>query len=556
MKKKALIIACVIVALLVILVLVAPLFIDANSYKPKLETELSSALGRQVEIGNISLALWSGSVSVDSVSIADDPSFSHSPFLTAKKLSAGVSIWPLIFSKRLDVTSFTISDPQVVLLRAASGRWNYSTLGTKGAGSSESESSANVEQAPASSSSSSSAVTEVSVRKFNLSNGTVTVGAVGSSRTHNYQNVDLEASDLSYTTQFPFKLTASTPGGGRVKLDGKAGPINATDTSLTPVNASIGVENLDLAATGFIEPSSGVGGIVNFNGNLVSDGKQATSKGRAEATKIRLLANASPATVPINLDYAANYALQSNTGTLTDGQIHIGKAVANLAGTFDAAGTTPTVQMKMEGKAMPVPDLEGLLPAIGVKLPSGTSLETGTLDTTLVITGPVDKLLITGPVNLANAKLAGFNLKGKLGGLASFAGLGGGGSSSDTEIQTLSAMLRVDPTGTHFEKLNMVVPSFGAMTGNGSVSATGELDCHLVAKLPAGSMAGSVGSAVAQLTGQGAGGGIPFKVTGTTASPRFEPDFGGGAKGTTSKSNPASTASGILGGLLKKKKPQ
>jgi AsmA protein len=247
--------------------------------------------------------------------------------------------------------------------------------------------------------------------------------------------------------------------------------------------------------------------------------------------------------------------LKNSTGALTEGQIHIGKAVANLVGTFDAAGATPTVAMKMEGKGMPVPDLEGVFPAIGLKLPPGASLETGTLDTTLAINGPVDKLVITGPVNLANAKLAGFNLKGKLGALASFTGLGGG-SSSDTEIQTLSATLRVDPAGTHFENLNLVVPSFGAMTGNGNVAATGQLDCHLVAKLPTTGAAGGVGTALSQFTGGGAGGGIPFKVTGTTSSPRFEPDFGGAAKGTGSKSNAASTASGILGGLLKKKNPQ
>ena len=71
-----------------------------------------------------------------------------------------------------------------------------------------------------------------------------------------------------------------------------------------------------------------------------------------------------------------------------------------------------------------MPDLEGVLPAVGVTLPSGASLKTGTLDTTLAISGPVDKLTITGPVNLANAQLAGFNLKSKLGALGTAFRLG------------------------------------------------------------------------------------------------------------------------------------
>jgi len=547
-KRKAVIIVGVIVGLFILFALVVPLLIDANQYKPKLEDAISGALGRHVGIGNVSLSVWSASVSMDSISIADDPAFSHSPFLTAKRLSAGVSLWPLIFSKRLDVSSFSITDPQVVLLRSPSGRWNYSSLGAASGGTPKPQQGAAQSDPPASS----SAVTKISVEKLRISNGTVTVGMVGRAGVHTYQKVDLEASDLSYTTQFPFELTADTPGGGNLKLDGKAGPVNATDASMTPVNATIGVEGLDLQATGFIEPSSGVGGLVGFKGELVSNGEQMTSKGTAKAGGLELTPNSSPATVPINLDYATTYDLKSRTGTLTEGEVHIGKAVASLGGTFDASGNSPTVQMKMEGKGMPVPDLEGVLPSIGVNLPSGASLKTGTLDATLAITGPVDKLTIAGPVDLANAKLAGFDLKGKLGALASFTGLGGG-DSSNTEIQTLSAMLKVDAQGTHFQNLNLVVPSLAAVTGNGNVSSAKQLDCHLVAKLPQGSLGGAVGSALSGLAGGGAGGGIPFKITGTTSSPKFEPDFGRAGSNTAAKSNPSSEASNILGGLLKKK---
>ena len=77
--------------LLIIVIIALPLFIDANQFKPTLETDLATALGRKVSIGNINLSIFSGGVTVDDVSIADDPSFSSSPFLTAKELSVGVS---------------------------------------------------------------------------------------------------------------------------------------------------------------------------------------------------------------------------------------------------------------------------------------------------------------------------------------------------------------------------------------------------------------------------------------------------------------------------------
>ena len=80
-----------------------PFFIDANTFRPKLESELTDALGRQVKVGNLSLALWSGSVAADNISIADDPQFSKTPFVQAKSLKVGVELMPLIFSKTLNI---------------------------------------------------------------------------------------------------------------------------------------------------------------------------------------------------------------------------------------------------------------------------------------------------------------------------------------------------------------------------------------------------------------------------------------------------------------------
>jgi AsmA protein len=559
MGKKILIGVGIVVVVLILIALVLPMFIDANKFKPTLESDLSAALGRKVEIGNISLSIFSGGVSVDNVTIADDPAFSQSPFLTAKKLAVGVALMPLIFSKRLQVTSFTIDEPQVTLLHSATGKWNFSSLGASAANAQQKTAASN----PPPSGSSPGTGTSFAVEKLKLSNGTITVGRAGNTgaavKVKHYEDVDLNASDLSLATQFPFTLTAKTPGGGSVKVDGKAGPINSTDASMTPLSVTIGVENLDLAATGFIDPSSGLGGLVDFNAQANSDGHEMTSKGTAKASKIKLTANASPATVPINIDYATNYDLQKEAGTLTEGNVHIGKALAALGGAYDTAGETTTLHMKLDGKATPVPDLEGVLPAVGVKLPEGASLQTGTLDMTLAISGPVDKPVIEGPINLQNAKLAGFNLMGKLGAIAQFAGIGKGGSGSDTEIQSLTANLREDPEGTHLQNLVVVAPALGTITGDANVGPTGQLNCKMVAKLGgSASPMGAATSALSSFTGGGAkGGGIPFKITGTTSKPIFTPDFGGMTQGAAATpKNAASAAQGMLGGLLKKKKNQ
>jgi AsmA protein len=555
--KKVLIAVGIVVVVLILIVIALPFVIDVNRFKPTLETDLSNALGRKVAVGNIGLSVLSGGVTVDDVLIADDPRFSQSAFLQAKQLTAGVDLLPLIFSKKLQVRSFTVTEPQVSLLRSPNGTWNYSSLGKA------SSSSANTTGAPAAPAGGSAPPSEFSVDTLKISGGTIVIGTVGvHGKTQTYQDVDLNASNLSYTSQFPFKFSAETPRGGSISLDGKAGPINSEDTSLTALDAQIIVHKLDLAATGFVDPSAGLGGVVDFSGHISSDGHQASSAGTVQANQVKLVSGGRPSTVPVDFKYATEYDLKRQSGTLKTGDVRIGQAVAHLVGTYDMAGATTALQMKMTGASMSVSDLEDFLPAAGVTLPSGASLKGGSLDLSLSISGPIDKLVIAGPVDLANGKLAGFSLKSKLGALSSFGGLGGGGGGSDTEIQKLSADLHRDPSGTQANNLVVIVPSIGTITGTANISASGQLNCKMVAKLSAGNPAGAVMSGLSTLTGggkTGQSGGIPFTVTGTTSNPVFLPDVKGmagsmakGALGTAG--NTGQAASGALKGIFGGKK--
>jgi AsmA protein len=561
--KKILTILGVVIAILVVIVIVLPLFVNVNSFKPTLESDLSDTLGRKVEIGNIQLAILSGGVTVDNVSIADDPAFSKAPFLTAKQLSAGVHLFPLIFSKKLEVESFTITQPQVSLLRSTSGTWNFSSLGTSRARR-PSASTASRAGSGSSSSGSVASAPNATVGKLKISNGTIVVGTAGArGKTHTYSNVNFEAAELSRVSQFPFKLTAKVSGGGVIRLEGNAGPLNIGDISLTPFTAKLNAEHIDLGSTGFVDPSSGLAGIVSFSGTFSSDGNLMGSQGTVKTERIRLVAGGSPSTVPVNLNYSTAYTPRRQTGTLSQGDVHIGQAIAHLTGTFDTSGSSTTVRMKLNGRAMPVTDLQEVLPAAGITLPQGASLRSGSLDLALALNGPLDQLVITGPVNLSSAKLAGFDLKSKLGALASFAGLGGS-AGPDTDIQTLSTNLRVDPSGTHAQNLNLIVPAIGSITGDGFISPTSQLDCKMLAKLSSSGLAGVASSALSSFTGGGKSqSGIPFKIQGTTSKPIFVPDVGAMAgsmikSGTGSSGNqsPASTVQDVLGGLLGKKKKQ
>src|SRR6266480_7508184 len=132
--KRALKWVGIIVVILIVVVLVLPFLFNVNTFRPRIESELTNALGRKVTVGNLSLSLWSGSLAADDIAIADDPSFSNSPFIRAKALNVGVEVFPLIMSKTLHITDLTLSEPQVSLLRTPAGKWNFSTLGSAAPG--------------------------------------------------------------------------------------------------------------------------------------------------------------------------------------------------------------------------------------------------------------------------------------------------------------------------------------------------------------------------------------------------------------------------------------
>src|SRR6266478_5331494 len=220
----------------------------------------------QVQLGNMSLSLLSGSLSAENLSIGDDPKFSSSPFLTAKSLKVGVEMIPLIFSKTLNVTGVTIDSPQVTLLHNAAGLWNYSSLGAK----------SQVGQTPAPKPvGSTSAPADLTIKKLELKNGSIILGSTNSQKRSTYDHVDVAASDVSIISKFPITVTADLPSGGKFKLDGTVGPIDQADTSVTPLSAKLHISSLNLASTGFLDPSLGLGGLLDLDGTLESKGGEA-----------------------------------------------------------------------------------------------------------------------------------------------------------------------------------------------------------------------------------------------------------------------------------------
>ena len=57
--KRILKIGAIAFGIILVILIALPMLINVNSFRPKIESELAAALGRQVTVGNLSLSILS-----------------------------------------------------------------------------------------------------------------------------------------------------------------------------------------------------------------------------------------------------------------------------------------------------------------------------------------------------------------------------------------------------------------------------------------------------------------------------------------------------------------
>jgi AsmA protein len=498
----------IIIALLLIAVIALPFIIDANQFRPQIELQLTKALGREVKLGNIKLSLLSGSLVINDITIADDPVFSRSPFVTAKSLQVGIELKALIFSKEILITRISLDSPEIALIYTASGKWNFSDIGGHAGSNTSNGNPGKVSASPPE--------RGILIERLKLTNGRLQIIEAGK-KPSAYENVNMEVHNLSFANSFPFEMTATLSGDGKLALKGKAGPLDKADASATPLDTDLVVTHLDLVGSGFVSRDSGLAGLFDFNGKVSSDGKRARSQGRATIDKLQVVKGGSSASKPISLDYLLDYDLSNRKGTFAEAKIEFGKAVARMNGNYEIRESGLALNVRLSGTDMPVQDLTGLFPSFGVTLPRGSSLQGGILNVTLTAEGPIEKLVTAGTADISGTRLIGFDLAGKMAVLASLAGFK---SNLETEIEKFASKMEMTPEGIQITDLQLVVPSLGRLSGVGSIAVNQSLNFTMQALLKP---SGDIGAKLLELT-KGDELNIPFFIRGTSLDPKFVPD--------------------------------
>jgi AsmA protein len=432
-----------------------------------------------------------------------------------------------------------------------------------------------------------------------IKNGTVTLATAGQTGAPAvYQQVNAQITNVAPKNASPFSVSAQLPGGGSLNANGKVGPFNQQNNAATPVDAQINLKHVELGTAGILPPDAGIGGVADLQAQVQSDGQTLNATGSSEIAGIKLAKNGQPSTKPVQVQFTVSQNEQAMTGQIQHATIKVGNAAINVDGTFQSSGPTTGINLKVNGNAVSIDELQAFLPSLGIRLPQGSRLQGGTLTTALTVSGSTASPIISGPVRLDNTQLAGFDLGSKLQSLSQLTGGRiGSATGSGTRIQSLSMDVRVTGGDIRTDKVALNVAGVGTATGAGGVTAAGALNYNMLLKLtglisgPANTSsapatnAGGVGGLVGGLAGLIPGGagasglgsigglasaalksGIPVAIGGTTSNPTFTPNIRGIAsgvgvgaaqgllngKGKSTGNNPANPLSNALGGLFGK----
>ena len=366
-----------------LLLLIIPFFINADSFRPMLQSKAQEALGRNVQIGKLDFSLFSGALSADGITIADDPKFSNAPFVTREVAKDERRRDAAHLLQELHVNSIKLEQPQVALISNAAGQWNYSSLGGN-CRSSPRRARRRRPQRQRPRSLLSRLRTMPSTRSISRTAKSASRKFPQSSPPSVYSDVDLTLKKFAPGAKMPFTLSLKAPRGGTIKADGTGGPINPNDASLTPVQLDLKNDSVEIAG---LAPTSGMSGLLDMNAKFSSDGRQAhlegtgtnqEPEGRISTECRRRIRSASPTT--------RAYTLASHEGTLT-ADVTARKNTAQAFGQLSRCARAMVVHMNLNGQGLSIDELESLLPAFGVVLPSGSSLRGGTLTANLNLQG-------------------------------------------------------------------------------------------------------------------------------------------------------------------------
>ena len=338
MRKLAIIV--VVVCFVVVLALaVIPQFLDVNQYRPRIQSELQSRLGRPVSLGNIKLSLLPPSLKVKDVAIGEDPAFGTGAFAKAQELDVRVSLLPLL-RKDVQVQSLRLINPDIQLIKDANGNWNYATLGQLAPSSQAGQ---KVPQPPKPSASTpesgqpKSSSPQLSLAHLVIENGRIRLVDQKARTQNTYDNIDLTLKNFAPGKAFDVEAAVHIAGKGdqQIQVKGTAGPLT-TGSAVIPFNGTVDLKQISL---GDLQKVANVTALEGYNGVASGSLKARTDKGVLSSEGSLKIEDPQIKTTklgyPITLDYKLSDDMNSGVIRIEKGTLRLGPTPVSIAAKFN-----------------------------------------------------------------------------------------------------------------------------------------------------------------------------------------------------------------------------
>ena len=239
----------IILGLLIVGLLVAPFFIDVNSYKTQIEQTVEDATGRKLTIGNINASLfpWIG-VELDDVHLANREGFAERDFASVQKLNVKLALLPLL-SKNIEIKHFEVTSPIVYLERHEDGQTNWDDLVASDPGNSDVAVDAAVSPPADTPASAAPALAALQAESLTLNGGELTWADAGSEPVV-LSELNVALKDVQLERPVVAKLSGKLSGNA-FDVDATVGPLgdlSKINPAQLPVQGFIKAEKVELKA--------------------------------------------------------------------------------------------------------------------------------------------------------------------------------------------------------------------------------------------------------------------------------------------------------------------
>lgn len=366
---------------------------DVNRYRGAIQAKLSSQLGRNVTLGQMTLNIFPPRFVVHDVTIAEDPAVhSDKPFVQTQQLAVSIKLLPLLH-KAMEIDSLYLQRPDVELIKDAQGRWNFSSLGRR--------------NAPGDA--------EPSNGTFSLSELVIQDGQVATvdqqARTPRavYDHIDVTLRDFAPGRPFSIEAAAHLPGPNdqQIKLAGKGGPIPQDQPAATPFQGTLELQRVEIAgARQFVSSAA----LAKMDGSVSGQTKISSDSGKLAATGDLNIQNAKMNGQDLGFPITAKYNVHDDVAadrlTIDAATLQLGNTPLQINGTVNTRPTPAQIDLHLNATNVSIANAMILAAASGSPLAPGAAVN-GTLNASLEARGAATAPAFNGTINGRDIQVSG-----------------------------------------------------------------------------------------------------------------------------------------------------